>query len=126
MKVLIVDDNPLSIEICREILDDEFDVLTASDGQEAVRLAGECDLDLVLLDVMLPGIDGYETCRRIRLMPSARRTTIIMLSAKAMPAERAEGIKAGADAYITKPFEEGDLLAMVRSRPASTKTAIAK
>ena len=123
MNVLIVDDNPLSIEFCREILDGEFEVRTACDGQEAVRLVGECDPDFVLLDVMLPGIDGYETCRRIRLMPSARRARIIMLSAKAMPAERAEGIKAGADAYITKPFEEGDLLAVLRSLSPRAKVA---
>jgi two-component system cell cycle response regulator len=122
MKVLIVDDNPLSIEFCREILDGECDVFTACEGQEAVRLVGERDPDFVLLDVMLPGIDGYETCRQIRALPTARRIKIIMLSAKAMPAERAEGIKAGADAYITKPFSDAEILKIVRSmKSASTE-----
>jgi DNA-binding response OmpR family regulator len=115
MKILVVDDNPSSIEICREILDEEFQVFAACDGQEAIRLAAECGPHVVLLDVMLPGIDGYETCRRLRRLPEMRHARIVMLSAKAMAAERAQGFEAGADAYITKPFSESELLAVVRS-----------
>jgi CheY-like chemotaxis protein len=115
VKILVVDDNPLNVEICREILDEGFDVTSAADGLEALRLAQEKTPHVVLLDVMLPGIDGYETCRRLRRLPGMRQALIVILSAKAMPAERAEGLNAGADAYITKPFAESELMATVRS-----------
>jgi DNA-binding response OmpR family regulator len=115
MKILVVDDNPSNVEICREILDGEFEVLSAGDGQEAIRIAGQLDPEIVLLDVILPGIDGYETCRRLRGLPNMRLALIVMLSAKAMSAERALGLAAGADAYVTKPFDESELLAVVRS-----------
>jgi DNA-binding response OmpR family regulator len=114
-RILVVDDNPVNLEICREILEEEFDVVSAGDGSEAIRLAIEKTPHVVLLDVMLPGFDGYETCRRLRHLPGMRHALIVMVTAKAMPAERAEGLNAGADAYITKPFAESELLATVRS-----------
>ena len=69
---------------------------------------------VVLLDVMMPGMDGLEICRRLRDTPGLRNTAIIMVSAKAMPSERAAGIRAGADDYITKPFDEVELLEVLR------------
>jgi CheY-like chemotaxis protein len=114
-RILIVDDNPSNLEICHEILDGEFEVVTALDGLEAIRIATQDLPQIILLDVMLPGIDGYETCRRLRQLPEMQRALIVIISAKAMPAERAEGFDAGADAYITKPFDESQLLAVVRS-----------
>jgi CheY-like chemotaxis protein len=114
-RVLVVDDNPSNLEICHEILDGEFEVLTAHDGLEAIRIASLNGPQIVLLDVMLPGIDGYETCRRLRCLPGMQGALIVIISAKAMPAERAEGFDAGADAYITKPFDHSELLSVVRS-----------
>src|SRR4051812_39832601 len=98
-RIMIVDDNPSNIEICQEILDGEFEVVTAADGLEAIRIASENSPRVVLLDVMLPLIDGYETCRRLRRLPGMQGAFIVFLSAKAMPSERAEGLDAGADAY---------------------------
>jgi CheY-like chemotaxis protein len=115
MRILVVDDNPANLEICREILDDGFDVVTARGGVEAIRIASERSPQVVVLDVMMPGIDGYETCRRLRLMPSMRDVRIIMVSAKAMPAERAQGLAAGADTYLSKPFDESELVAAIGS-----------
>jgi CheY-like chemotaxis protein len=113
--VLVVDDNSLNLEICREILDGDYEVLTARDGSEAIRLASRHKPGVILLDIMLPNMDGYETCRRLRNVSATRNTTIIMVSAKAMPSERAEGLAAGADFYLTKPFDDSELLTAIRS-----------
>src|SRR5213595_1968765 len=100
-RILVVDDNPTNLAIFREMLDGQYDVFTASEGEEAIRLAERYCPRVVLLDVMLPGMDGYETCRRLRHLPGMGSARIIMVSAKAMPSEREEGFGAGADAYIT-------------------------
>jgi CheY-like chemotaxis protein len=114
-RVLVVDDNPANLEIFVEMLNGEYAVHTARDGTEAIRLAKRLEPRIVVLDVMLPGIDGYETCRRLRHLPGMHDAQIVMVSAKAMPSEQTEGIDAGADAYITKPFDESELLAVLRS-----------
>jgi CheY-like chemotaxis protein len=113
--VLVVDDNPLNLEICREILDGDYEVLTARDGPEAIRLALRYKPSVVLLDVMLPGIDGYWACRKLRSISELDSTSIIMISAKAMPSERAQGLAAGANFYLTKPFDDSELLTAIRS-----------
>ena len=113
-KILIVDDNATNVEILEEILHDEYVLETAGSGEEALEKAGHFYPSLILLDIMMPGIDGYETCRRIRMNPSLRHAKIIMVSAKAMVSERLDGYAAGADDYITKPFVEDELLAKVR------------
>lgn len=121
-RILVVDDNPTNLEIVQEMLEDEYHVLTASTGEGALQVASRFQPGIVLLDVMLPGIDGYEVCRRLRTMPGMSRSRIIMVSAKAMPSERAQGIDAGADGYITKPFDDGELRAMIRvnEKPVSS------
>jgi CheY-like chemotaxis protein len=113
--MLIVDDNLVNQEIYREILGDEYLTVMAGDGMEAIRLAIRHRPHVVLLDVMLPGLDGYEICKRLRSLPETRGARIIMASAKAMPSERDLGMAAGADAYITKPFDESDLLAAIQA-----------
>jgi two-component system cell cycle response regulator len=113
-RILVVDDNPTNVEIVQEMLEDEYQVLTASTGEEAIGVASRHQPGVVLLDVMLPGIDGYEVCRRLRTMPGMFRSHIVMMSAKAMPSERAQGIDAGANDYITKPFDDGELRAAIR------------
>jgi len=115
MRVLVVDDNPANLEICLEILEDGFDVVTAQSGVEAIQIASESSPQVIVLDVMMLGIDGFETCRRLRQMLSMRDVRIIMVSAKAMPAERIQGLAAGADAYLSKPFDESELFAAINS-----------
>ena len=113
-RILIVDDHPINVLILGDLLEDDYQVATASSGEEALARMSEFAPDLILLDVMMPGIDGYELCRRIRRTPTSSHAKVIMVSAKAMPAEREHGLKAGADDYITKPFESADLLDRVR------------
>lgn len=112
--ILVVDDNEINLEIMQEILGDDFTLLTASNGSDALRLADFHAPQTVLLDIMLPGIDGLEICRRLRKMPAMRTAKIIMISAKAMASERAAGLAAGADGYLAKPFDFADLLAALR------------
>ena len=112
-KILIVDDNPTNIEILQERLED-YQLTTALSGEDALRVAPVFQPDLILLDIMLSGIDGYEVCRRLRQDSKFRKTKIIMVSGKGMLSERLEGYEAGVDDYITKPFNGQELLAKVR------------
>lgn len=113
-KILIVDDNATNIAILEEVLSDHYQLHSASSGEQALAALDEFRPDVILLDIMMPGIDGYETCRRIRANPAYKNSKVIMVSAKAMVSERLKGYEAGADDYITKPFEEDELLAKVR------------
>lgn len=112
--ILLVDDNPANLFVLEEILSQSHQTVTATSGEEALTRAVECLPDLILLDIMMPGMDGYETCRQMRMVSGLQHTKIVMVSAKAMVSERLEGYNAGADDYITKPFEEEELLAKVR------------
>ncbi len=113
-RILAVDDNLTNLSILDTLLDDDYCLKTAESGEEALEIATSFRPDLVLLDIMMPGIDGYETCRRLRRDPALRHTKIIMVSAKAMLNERLEGYDVGADDYVTKPFDHDELLAKVR------------
>jgi two-component system sensor histidine kinase/response regulator len=113
-KILIVDDNPTNIEILQEYLEDNYELEIASSGMEALEKAATFQPAIILLDIMMPGMDGYEVCKRVRATPSLAHIKIIILSVKAMLSERLEGYTSGADDYITKPFEEEELLAKVR------------
>lgn len=112
--ILVVDDEQLNVTILEELLEDEgYRIIPAYDGETAIKLFAEASPDLVLLDVMMPGIDGYETCRRIRKSESGD-TPIIFLSAKAYLDDKLKGYEAGGDDYITKPFTNEELLIKVR------------
>jgi len=113
-RVLAVDDNNLNIEIVKEILDDDYNLKTVTTGEQALEVAVDFQPDIILLDIMLPGIDGYEVCQQIRANPDLRHTRIIMISAKAMTSERIEGYEAGANVYIAKPFDGDELLNKIR------------
>ena len=113
-KILLVDDNPVNIDLLEMLLGDEYILATADSGEEAIKVTQEFHPDLILLDIMMPGINGYETCRQLRAMQPARHIKIIMVSAKTMVLDRLQGYEAGADDYVTKPFNNGELLAKVR------------
>lgn len=112
--VLVVDDEP-SIVISLEYLLSQagYDVHTASDGQQALVAVSTLHPRLVLLDVMMPVMNGFEVCRRIRDDPALVGTRILMLSAKGRDVEISQGMALGADAYITKPFATRELMAAV-------------
>ena len=113
-KVLAVDDSEFNLEIIKEALGDEYNLKTATIGEEALEIVLDYQPNIVLLDIMMPGTDGYEVCRQMRADPALRDIKIIMLSAKAMTSERLKGYDAGADDYIIKPFDADELLAKVR------------
>ena len=113
-RILAVDDNELNLEILEELLADDFNLEFAENGEQCLEVAASFRPDIILLDIMMPGIDGYEVCRRIRADIAQRRTKVIMVSAKAMVSERMKGYDAGANDYLTKPFEKEELLAKIR------------
>ena len=113
-RILAVDDNPTNLAILEEMLRDDYEVLTAASGADALSLAGTYVPSIVLLDVMMPEMNGYETCEKLRENPLLRDSKIIMVSAKALVSERLRGYEAGADDYVTKPFEMEELLFKVR------------
>src|SRR5436190_18530112 len=117
--VLVVDDEPRIVEFLTENLrDDDFTVLTAATGAEAIELLGRARPDVILLDVVLPDMSGYEICRTVRAGdgindPWDPDLPIIMLSAKAEHVDRVRGLQRGADDYVTKPFHYPELLARI-------------
>ena len=115
MKILVVDDERAVRESLRRALELEgYDVELAGDGREALyRLESPDEPDAVLLDVLMPGLDGVEVCRRVRR--SGSRVPVLMLTARDAVANRVEGLDAGADDYVTKPFALEELLARVRA-----------
>lgn len=114
-KVLIVDDET-NIVISLEFLIAQagYNLRVAHNGQEAMEQVAAFEPDLILLDVMMPHINGFEVCRRVRENPSWQRIKIIMLTAKGREVEVTKGLDLGADAYVTKPFSTKELLAQVR------------
>lgn len=115
-KILVVDDELHIIELVRFNLENSgFKVLEATNGQKALNIARQEKPDLVLLDLMLPIIDGYEVCKMLRKNSSTHDIPIIMLTAKSEEADKILGFKMGADDYITKPFSIRELMARVRA-----------
>lgn len=116
LKVLVVDDEDNIIELIRLGLRYEgFQVEVASDGEQGIALAQRIDPDLVILDVMMPGIDGLEVCRRLRANPTTRDVPILMLTAKDEVGDRILGLQTGADDYLTKPFDFYELLERIKA-----------
>jgi CheY-like chemotaxis protein len=113
-KILAVDDDPNNIAILEELLADDYDLETTTSGGQALEVAQTFRPHVVLLDIMMPGMDGYQVCQRLREQGAFKYTKIIMVSARAMVPERLEGYKAGADDYITKPFDGDEFLAKIQ------------
>ena len=113
MKVLVVDDEKLLVKgIKFNLENDGYEVLTGGDGQEALEIASSQEVDLIILDVMMPRMDGLEACQRIREFSDV---PIIMLTAKADDMDKLMGFEHGADDYLTKPFNILELKARVRA-----------
>lgn len=115
MKVLIVDDEPhirMLLEQTLDVLEEEgIELLTASNGAEALATIEAERPELVLLDVMMPLVNGFEVCRQVKANPAWAGTKILMLTAKGQDLDRQAGEDVGADAYVTKPFDPDDVLA---------------
>jgi len=114
-KILIVDDEPINISLLEDILrEEQYEIRSASSGEEALKILPDFEPDLVLLDILMSGMDGYQVCEKIRSNEQFRLVKIIMVSAMAMLKERLKGYDVGADDYITKPFKKEELLAKIR------------
>ena len=114
-EILIVDDEPNVVVPIQFLMEQQgYRVMIAERGEDALDLIYQYKPDLVLLDIMLPGIDGYEVCEIVRLNPKYRKIKIIFLTAKGREEEIAKGLALGADAYITKPFSNIELIATVK------------
>ena len=114
-RVLVVDDEPNIVMSLRVLMEREgFEVEVAPTGEAALKALGRGPADLVLLDVMMPALDGFEVCQRIRSNPAWADTRIIMLTAKGREVERDKGLALGADEYVTKPFSTRELVARVK------------
>jgi len=115
-RVLVVDDVPANIKLLEARLSAEyFDVVTAMSGQEALTVCARAECDLVLLDVMMPDMDGFEVCRRLKTNPATHHIPVVMVTALDQPSDRVRGLEAGADDFLTKPIPELALIARVRS-----------
>ena len=115
-RILLVEDDPGATRLVGYTLEQEgYEVLTAPNGVEGLRKAREEEPDLLILDVMLPGLDGFELCRRLRADAQTAGLPVLMLSAKAQEIDRATGLKMGADAYLTKPADPSVIVSEVES-----------
>ncbi|MCW6508027.1 PleD family two-component system response regulator [Lichenifustis flavocetrariae] len=115
-RLLLVDDTPANLKYLEaRLLAEYYDVATATNGMQAIARCRQEAFDLVLLDVMMPGMDGFETCRRLKADPATAHVPVIIVTALDQPADRIKGLEAGADDFLTKPIDETALLARVRS-----------
>ena len=115
-RVLVVDDIPANVRLLEARLSAEyFDVITATNGREALTICERAECDLVLLDVMMPDMDGFEVCRRLKTNTVTHHIPVVMVTALDQPSDRVRGLEAGADDFLTKPIPELALIARVRS-----------
>ncbi|MBT2646473.1 response regulator transcription factor [Bacillus sp. ISL-34] len=113
MKVLVVEDNVSLLESIRQILTDEYEVDTADNGEDGLFMAQQSIYDIIILDVMLPGIDGFEIVRKIR--EAKIDTSVLFLTAKDALEDRVRGLEMGGDDYLVKPFQAPELKARIRA-----------
>jgi CheY-like chemotaxis protein len=114
-KILIVDDDPTNLRFLDEVLSEGYLVQSVSSGEEALETIHTYQPDIMLLDIMLPGIDGYEVCQAVRQDETFAEMKIILISAKAMAADMQKGYDVGGDGYLTKPFSHQDLLSKIEA-----------
>ncbi|MEN5084054.1 PleD family two-component system response regulator [Bosea sp. TWI1241] len=115
-RILVVDDIATNVKLLEAKLSAEyFDVVTATNGIEALAICERGEADIVLLDVMMPGMNGFEVCRRLKTAPSTAHIPVVMVTALDQPSDRLKGLDAGADDFLTKPIDDAALFARVRS-----------
>src|SRR5499425_156151 len=115
-RVLVVDDVVANVKLLEARLTAEyFDVTTAMCGKDALAICERAQCDIVLLDVMMPEMDGFEVCRRLKANPLTHHIPVVMVTALDQPSDRVQGLEAGADDFLTKPVSDLALLARVRS-----------
>ncbi len=121
-KILVIEDDPASLRLMVYTLQHEgYQVITAANGLEGLRKALKEKPDLLILDVMLPGIDGFEVCHRLRAESQTAHLPILMLSGKAQEIDKDTGLKVGADDYVTKPVSPSETASRVRALLAQQK-----
>ena len=115
-RIILVDDDPGIVELFKDVLESRgYQVQTFQRGWEALQAVSRERPDLIILDIMLPRVNGYEVCQEIRAEPALQGTRILMLTAKGRETEVSKGMAMGADAYMTKPFSTKELVAKVKS-----------
>lgn len=115
-RVLIVDDIPTNIRLLEvRLMAEYYEVASALSGPEALSLCESTEIDIVLLDVMMPDMDGFEVCRRLKANPRTQHIPVVMITALDQPSDRVKGLEAGADDFLTKPVDDMQLLARVKS-----------
>jgi DNA-binding response OmpR family regulator len=115
-KILVIEDDPASLRLMQYILSHKgYEVLTAVNGLDGLKKTRSESPDLIILDVMLPGMDGFDICYHLRAEPQTAKLPILMLSAKAREVDRDTGLKVGADAYITKPIDPTDIISNIET-----------
>ena len=123
-KILVIEDDPATLRLIDYSLRHEgFQVLTASNGLEGLRKVHDEEPDLIILDVMLPGMDGFEICHHLRSEPDTAQLPILMLSAKAQEIDKDTGLKVGANDYLAKPADPSEIVSRVERLLAPKKHA---
>ena len=115
-RILVVDDIPANVKLLEaRLLAEYFDVLTAENGYRALEICEQTQVDLILLDIMMPGMDGFEVCERLKANPRTQHIPVVMVTALDQPSDRVRGLKAGADDFLTKPVNDLQLISRVKS-----------
>ena len=115
-RILVVDDEQSNVKLLEaNLLPYGFEVLTATSGEKALQLVSSNSVDLILLDVMMPDIDGFEVTRRLRTNEKTKLTPVVLVTALTETGDKIKGIEAGCDDFISKPFDKNELLARVKS-----------
>jgi DNA-binding response OmpR family regulator len=115
-RILIADDNAQGVELLEAYLaDNDYDIRTAADGEETLALVRQWHPDLILLDIMMPKISGFEVCKRLRADPKSRTIAVLMITALDQPSDIDRAVEAGTDDFVTKPINKSELLLRVRS-----------
>ena len=124
-RILVIEDDPIALRLVRYILvKSGYDVVTATRGLEGLRKAQKEEPALIILDIMLPGIDGFEVCQRLRAEPRTAQLPILMLTAKAQESDEVAGLNMGADDYLTKPASPSEIVSRVGALLARAKHAL--
>jgi two-component system, LuxR family, sensor kinase FixL len=115
-RILLVDDDPTNLQILHQVLGGRgYKLIIAKSGEDALKIAERMKPHLVLLDIMMPGIDGYETCKRLKENPETSNAAIIFLSAMDNPEDKKKGLEMGAIDFIQKPFQSDHVIATVQT-----------